>query len=100
MPCSISDLKVKIRETNVFYATDNVVLNCPVERISKIRFDEVDILQDNFEVGARAFRVVISILHRKNNFVHFELRLLDVLFDLVKAKYTMSLHNFQTYVSC
>lgn len=100
MPCSISDLKVKIRKTNVFYATDNVVLNCPVERISKQRFEEIDISQDNFQVRARAFRVGIRISHRRNNFVDFELRLLDVLFDLVKAKYTMSLHNFQTYLGC
>ncbi|GLJ19628.1 hypothetical protein SUGI_0355380 [Cryptomeria japonica] len=100
LPCSIGDFKVNIKKTGSFYTTDNTVLNCPVKWISKVRFDEVDISSDHFELQASAFRVHLSILQRRNDFVEFELRLLDLLFNLVKVRYTMSVHNFQTYIGC
>ncbi|KAH9291703.1 hypothetical protein KI387_043109 [Taxus chinensis] len=98
-PCSISDLKVKMKKTHVFYTTDNTVLNCPGNCISKMSFDEVDIRGQRYEFQMSAFRVHLA-LQQGDNFVDFELRMLDVLFDLFKAKYTMSVHNFQTYIGC
>ncbi|KAH9302538.1 hypothetical protein KI387_014121, partial [Taxus chinensis] len=100
LPCSINDFKVKIKKIQVFYTTDNTVLNCPVSSFTKMSFDDVDIRRESFEFQASAFRIHETILERTDNFIDVELRMLDILFDLVKAKYRMSLHNFQTYIGC
>ncbi|GLJ05798.1 hypothetical protein SUGI_0025570 [Cryptomeria japonica] len=103
LPCSISDFKVKIERTKVFYTTDNTVLNCPVRSngISQEYFGEDDITPEIFQFKTSAFNVVITKSKQSNDeLIEFELMLQGVLYDLVKASYTMTHHNFQTYIGC
>ncbi|GLJ05799.1 hypothetical protein SUGI_0025580 [Cryptomeria japonica] len=103
LPCSISDFKVKIKPTKVFYTTDNTILNCPVKNngICQETFFDVDVTPEIFQFKTSAFNVVITKSKQSNDeLIEFELMLQGVLYDLVKASYTMTRHNFQTYIGC
>ncbi|GLJ10767.1 hypothetical protein SUGI_0134560 [Cryptomeria japonica] len=100
LPCSISDFKVKTTRTKVFYTTDNTVLNCPVKRITQLPFDSIDTSRGEFHFKAKAFRVEITKEPSNNELVKFKLELKEVLYDLVKASFTMTQDSFKSYIGC
>ncbi|GLJ08093.1 hypothetical protein SUGI_0081220 [Cryptomeria japonica] len=64
-------------------------------------FGDIDITPDNFQFKTSAFNIVITKSKQSNNeLIEFELMIQSVLYDLVKASYTMTHHNFQTYIGC
>ncbi|GLJ10769.1 hypothetical protein SUGI_0134580 [Cryptomeria japonica] len=71
-----------------------------VKRLTQLPFDNIDTTRGEFHFKTKAFRVEITKEPSNNELVKFKLELKEVLYDLVKASFTMTQDSFKSYIGC